>query len=307
MNASLKSPQTLPQTRVAMIGFGEAAAAFLSGWAEAGLDLSITAYDIKTDGDAGAPKWQDYRDHGVDGRPTCQAALAGADLVFSLVTADRAGDVAAMAAPHLSPGTLFLDGNSCAPKTKQSNGALIEAATGRYVDMAIMAPVLPSLHKTPILLSGPHAQDAERALGRLEMAPGIVEGGVGRASSIKMVRSIMVKGLEALVAECVLAGRLAGVEDRVFDSLEKSYPGFGWHRRAAYNLERIMLHGPRRAAEMDEVARMVSDLGLAGGMAQATADWQREVGALGLAAGAGDMTARADLILSALGLAAYQE
>ncbi len=285
-----------------LIGFGEAAQALVSGWTGAGLAPGLRAYDLKTDMDAdtAAAKRADYARAGVTGCATTQAAVAGADAVLSLVTADAALDAARACATDLAPGTLFFDGNSCAPSTKRASAALIEAAGGRYVDMAIMAPVHPRLHRVPVLLSGPHAEAGAAFLRALDMAPQVEPGPVGRASSIKMIRSVMVKGLEALIAECLLAGRQAGVEDAVIASLEASYPGLGWEARAAYNLERMMVHGPRRAAEMREVAHTIRDLGLPDTMAQATADWEELIGELALEPGADDARARADRILAAL-------
>jgi 3-hydroxyisobutyrate dehydrogenase-like beta-hydroxyacid dehydrogenase len=118
-----------------------------------------------------------------------------------------------------------------------------------------------------------------------------------------MVRSIMVKGLEALVLECVLSGRKAGVDEAVLASLDASFPGFGWKKRAAYMMERAATHGIRRAAEMREVAQTVRELGFPGAMAAATADWEQKIGDLRLRAAdanakdAEDYGALADLIL----------
>lgn len=287
---------------IACIGFGEAAQALVKGWTGQG-GLRFAAYDRKTDAAAtAADKQQDYDRFSVTGHVGPADLLARAEIVFSLVTADQAAAAAIAASPHLRPGAFYFDGNSCAPKTKQASAALIEAAGGRYVDTAIMAPVHPKLHRVPILLSGPHAEDAQAILTRLGMDARVEPGPVGRASSIKMIRSIMVKGLEALTAECLLAARLAGVEDKVMNSLAASGQGGGNREQAAYNLDRMMQHGIRRAAEMREVAITVADLGLPGHMASATADWQQMIGDLGLDAGPDDLDHRADAILTALGL-----
>jgi 3-hydroxyisobutyrate dehydrogenase-like beta-hydroxyacid dehydrogenase len=147
------------------------------------------------------------------------------------------------------------------------------------VDVAVMAPVHPKLNMVPLLISGPHAKEIATHLEILPMAPRIVPGEVGTASSIKMIRSVMVKGLEALTAECVLAAVAAGVEDEVLGSLLRSHPGTHWPRQAVYNFERAMEHGARRAAEMEEVAKTLTDLGLPDDMARATADWQRRIAA----------------------------
>ncbi len=271
--------------RIALIGYGEAGRAFAQGWRGAGVVADIRAFDIDPLRSQSASRAE---------------ALDGADAVFCLVTADRAAEAFGQIAPHLPQGALVFDGNSCAPGTKRASAAVVGQAGARYVDMAIMAPVHPRLHQTPVLLAGPHAEAGHAMLERLGMKPAVSGGEVGQASAIKMIRSIMVKGMEALFAECVLAGRRAGVEDVVLDSLQASFPGWDWREQAAYNLERMLVHGTRRAAEMGEVVRTVQELGLSGAMSEATVQWQGLVGALGLEAGANDMAARADAVLSAL-------
>jgi 3-hydroxyisobutyrate dehydrogenase-like beta-hydroxyacid dehydrogenase len=200
-------------------------------------------------------------------------------------------------------GAFFFDCDSCAPQAKARTATEVDAAGGRYVDVAVMAPVHPRLHRTPLLTSGPHAEAAAPALAALGMAAKIHEGPVGAASAVQMIRSIMMKGLKALVCECVLAGRRAGVIETVLDSLDDTYPGFDWRKRSAYMLERVMTHGLRRAAEMREVALTADLLGLKGEMSRASVGWQQAVGQLGLrstAAEAADYGLLADRILAAL-------
>lgn len=284
------------------LGFGEAAQALVTGWDRAD-NAGIAVYDIKTDGPSNqirAGKIADYQRFGVTGCDSTAEALRGKPVVFSLVTADQAHVAAQNAAAALEPDALFFDCNSCAPETKRQSAAVIDGAGGRYVDVAVMAPVHPALHKVPLLVSGPHATAALRVFDALDMNAREEPGDVGRASSIKMIRSVVMKGLEALVLECVLSGRRAGVDDAVLDSLDKSYPGFDWKTRSAYMMERVMSHGVRRAAEMREVAKTVADLGFDNGMTKATVDWQQRIGDLKLDAGEDDYMSRADAILSAL-------
>ncbi len=123
---------------------------------------------------------------------------------------------------------------------------------------------------------------------------------IGEASSIKMLRSVMIKGLEALTAECMLAARRAGVEQQVLASLQASDPGIDWTARSAYNLERMLVHGKRRAAEMREVAMTLSELNLPNRMALATVDWQSQLGELDVDITDASLTGRADAILESL-------
>jgi 3-hydroxyisobutyrate dehydrogenase-like beta-hydroxyacid dehydrogenase len=295
---------------IAFIGFGEAAEAFLKGWRmEPGFSARIAAYDIKTDSadsEVREAKRADYARAKILGAATAPEAVAGAEAVFSLVTADQAHEAAVAALPGLASGAFFFDCDSCAPQTKERTAQEVDAAGARYVDVAVMAPVHPRLHRTPLLISGPHAEAAAPVLAALGMAAEIHDGPVGSASAIKMIRSIMMKGLEALVCECVLAGTKAGVIGAVLDSLDDTYPGFDWKRRSAYMLERVMTHGIRRAAEMREVALTVDLLGVDGGMSKASVGWQQAIGELKLRATAeeaADYRALADRILARLSAA----
>lgn len=290
---------------LAFIGYGEAASAFLAGWRKDFPAVAVRAHDIKTDAAdpaVRARKAADYAAGGVDGRATLAEALAGARAIFSLVTADQAEVAADAAARCIGAAAFYLDCNSCSPQAKRRSAEKITAAGGRYVDVAVMAPVHPKLSKTPVLLSGPEAEAAKSLFDALTMNADLAGQAIGEASAIKMIRSVMIKGLEALAAECVLAGRRAGVEDRVLASLDETFPGFGWQARASYMLERVMTHGVRRAAEMREVAATVTELGLDPAMATATVRWQQAIGDLRLDADAAGATAaaRADAILAAL-------
>lgn len=268
-------------SKIAIIGFGEAGQAFVEGWGSK-CEFDVCAFDIKTDTSKGDSKWQEYKSAGVTGCATIAEALDGADAAISLVTADQAHVAAKNAADHMKSGAFFFDGNSCAPETKKKSAQAINKAGGRYIDMAIVAPVHPALHRVPVLLSGEYVEAAQDLVTKLDLSAKHMEGPVGTASAIKMTRSIMMKGLEALMVECVLAGRKAGVEDIVLESLEATYPGFGWKDKAAYMFERVLTHGIRRAAEMREVAITVDDLDLNGAMAHATVDWHQRLGDLGL-------------------------
>jgi 3-hydroxyisobutyrate dehydrogenase-like beta-hydroxyacid dehydrogenase len=284
--------------RIAFVGFGEAAMAFRTGWG-ANAPEGLRAFDIKTLATTSAPAMKDrYAAHGVAGAESLAEALDGATVAFSLVTADQALVAARQAAEVLSKGIVWLDCNSCSPDTKRAAAEAIEGVGGAYVDLAVMAPVHPKKHHVPLLVSGPQAERAEAILKALDMRPTVVGGGIGWASAVKMLRSVMIKGLEALSAECFLAARKAGVEEAVIASLQASDPGIDWAKRGSYNLERMMVHGTRRAAEMAEVVATVEALGLPARMAHATENWQAAIGAMGLEGGEDDLAARADRVLS---------
>ena len=148
------------------------------------------------------------------------------------------------------------------------------------MDVAVMAPVFTEKHLVPLLISGSKAAMAMAVLQKLPMNAKVIDGPVGKASSIKMVRSIMVKGLEALTAECALAAVEADVLDEVFTSLSDGRPHFDMRTHSVYNFERSLAHGKRRAEELKEVSKMLEDLRLTNQMSKATAIWQENLGSL---------------------------
>lgn len=261
--------------RLTLIGFGEAGRTFAAagGWGN-----MTRIFDSKTaqDGPAAREMREAYAAQGVTGCNTSAQALSDATLVLSLVTADQATPVAQDAAQHIAPGTLFCDLNSVSPGRKRANAEAIEAAGGRYVDVAVMAPVQPAALDVPLLISGPHAEDAAamlRSIGFIKTQ--ICGAAIGDASATKMVRSVMIKGIEALTAEMIFAADAAGVTDGVLASL-----GGDWANKADYNLDRMLAHGTRRAAEMEEVAQTLRELGIEPLMTQGTIVRQRTLGAL---------------------------
>lgn len=253
---------TLVTMTLSLIGFGEAAQAFAAdaGWSARGFDS--------------ADRRADFARLGVTAMGTSAATVAATPLILSLVTAASAFSAARDAAAHLSPGAIWCDMNSVAPATKRAAAVVVEAAGGRYVDCAVMAPVHPLRRGVPILLAGPHAAAAADALAAAGFTSlRVVAGPAGSAAAIKMVRSVMVKGIEALTAECIMAAHRAGVTAEVLASL-----GPEWAGTADYNLDRMLAHGIRRADEMDEVIATLIDLGVDPLMSRGTAARQRALG-----------------------------
>ena len=208
-------------------------------------------------------------------------AVTNSDIIVSAVTAASSLEAAQSVAPHIAGNPYYLDINSVSPGRKQATARLFEG-TARYVDVAILAPIHPRRHQTPLLLAGPHAQTVMPLLvDELEMRGTIASGEVGAAAALKMIRSVMIKGIEALTAECFLAAQRAGIADEVAASLNNNYPTLDWPKVIAYNLERMASHGIRRADEMEQSAATLTELGIAPLMTEGIVARQRELGELG--------------------------
>jgi 3-hydroxyisobutyrate dehydrogenase-like beta-hydroxyacid dehydrogenase len=265
--------------RISFIGFGEAGQAIASGLREGGVER-IAAWDILFPQAEGARLKAAGEKMGVRLAASAEDAVRETDLVISAVTAASSYEAARSVEPHLSGTLWYLDINSVSPGRKQATAKLLNGRA-RYIDVAVVAPIHPKRHRTPLLIAAPQAAEIAPLLRDLEMELTIVGDAVGAAAAIKMIRSVMIKGVEALTLECFLAARRAGLLDVVTASLKNNYPGLDWQKMSEYNLERMASHGERRAAEMEESAATLRELSLDPLMVEATVKRQREMGAIG--------------------------
>jgi 3-hydroxyisobutyrate dehydrogenase-like beta-hydroxyacid dehydrogenase len=261
------------------IGFGEAGQAIAAGLRDTGVER-IAAWDILFPHAEGEKLKRAAAAIGVRCASSAADAVRGTDTVVSAVTAAASVDAAQSVKAHLAGKPFFLDINSVSPGRKQETAQFL-GGEARYVDVAVIAAIHPARHRTPMLLAGPHAEAAAAILKSLDMCGNIAGMEVGAAAAIKMVRSVMIKGIEALTLECFLAAARAGVVDEVAASLKNNYPSLDWSKVIPYNLERMASHGERRAAEMEEVAATLRELGVEPLMTSATVELQREMGEIG--------------------------
>lgn len=262
--------------KIAMVGFGEAGSILGADLAATGRE--VVTYDILLDAPASRAAMLEKASRlNVRTADSFGAAVKGADLIISAVTANSSAAVAQSASQALGAGQIFLDINSCSPATKRSNSETVQSSGADYVEAAVMAPVPPQRLKVPMLLGGRRAAEVAPALTAMGMNATFLSDEIGVASAVKMCRSVVIKGLEALAVESMLAARRFGAEKEVLASLQGTFPQMGWQDKLPdYLISRVAEHGRRRAAEMREVAHTLEDVGVAPMMALATAarqDW----------------------------------
>lgn len=259
--------------RIGLVGYGEVGRILAEDLRAQGVPVS--AYDLKLERpDSAEPLRTHALAHGVQLAGSHAELAAGAHLVISAVTASQAVPVARACAPGCAGGTWFLDFNSASPGAKAEAARLVEAAGGCYVEGAVMTSVPPYRIKVPLLLGGPGAADLAALINPLGFAATPHSDRLGVASATKMCRSVMIKGLEAMVIECLTTARHHGVEDAVLASLKETFPGIDWEKQAAYFFQRVIEHGRRRSEEVREVAQTVREAGLVPWSAEGTAERQ---------------------------------
>jgi 3-hydroxyisobutyrate dehydrogenase-like beta-hydroxyacid dehydrogenase len=262
--------------RIGFVGLGEAAYHIAKGLRQPGVS-SITAFDINVT-DELRQRAHETQTHLVE---TNQELGLSCDIMMSAVTADQALNAAEQNKPYLGAAHIYADLNSVSPGMKQSIAGVVSATGARFAEIAMMAPVPPYGHKVPMLAGGEGASEFVERLAPLGISAEIVSREVGTAAATKMFRSIIVKGLEALITECVLGASRYNAEQRVFASLAESFPGVNWNELANYMVGRVVVHGERRAREMEEVAETLREIDIEPIMAEAIVrrmDWSAELG-----------------------------
>jgi 3-hydroxyisobutyrate dehydrogenase-like beta-hydroxyacid dehydrogenase len=266
---------------IGFVGFGEAGFNIAKGLQSAGL-ARISAFDINQDtpklGETIRRRAKEAEVLLVDSN---RELAASAEIVLSTVTCARAKEAAEQTVPFLRSHHLYVDLNSVSPALKQEIEGIIDSSGAGFVEAAVMSPVPPYGHRAPMLLGGKAAARFAERMTPFGMRLEVISETVGAAAATKMFRSIIVKGLEALMFESVLAASPYGADEWVFASLGESFPGIDWKRLADYMVGRVVLHGERRAREMEEVAKTLRSLGIEPIMSEAAArrqDWCARLG-----------------------------
>ena len=266
-------PADPKQWNVGLIGYGEVGRILAEDLRQQ--EVKVAAYDIKLRSDQSGGALRDHAgQHGVALTASHADLAAQSDFIVSAVTASQAVPVAKACAAAVKQGAWYLDFNSASPGAKQRAAALIDAAGGRYVEGAVMTSVPPYRIKVPLLLGGGDAAALAPQLVELGFVAKVASDKLGVASAVKMCRSVMIKGLEAMVIESFTTARAYGVEDAVLASLKETFPGIDWEKQGAYFFQRVIEHGRRRSEEVREVAETVREAGLTPWSAQGTAERQ---------------------------------
>jgi 3-hydroxyisobutyrate dehydrogenase-like beta-hydroxyacid dehydrogenase len=263
---------------IGLAGYGEVGKIFAAGLIGKSGVQRVHAWDLKfAQSSTKDAELAHAGKAGVTAQASMQALCAQSDLIISAVTASNTLAVAQEAARFIKPGSVFLDLNSASPGTKQEAASAIDAAGAKYVEAGVMTSVPPYGIKVPMLLGGAQAEELAAMLNAWGMDAKAVSERLGVASAIKMCRSVMIKGLEALVIESYTTARKYGVEDYVLPTLAETFPSIDWQKQGAYFFSRVVQHGKRRAEEMREAAYTVREAGFEPLMTTATAGKQQWV------------------------------
>jgi 3-hydroxyisobutyrate dehydrogenase-like beta-hydroxyacid dehydrogenase len=275
-------------TRLGLIGFGELGAALGAAFAAApGHRVSAWVRDP----DRYAAR---LREAGVERAATIAEAADGADLVLSAVPASSSEAVLDAAAPHLGAGSVYVDLAAAPPEAKRRAAARVEG----FADVAVLGTVAASGADVPLLASGPGARRFADVAAAAGLQVTVLEAPAGAAAEVKLVRSVYMKGRDALVAEMLVAARRLGIEQAVVGSIRGPGEEVPFPALAERTLTALGVHAARRADELEAAAGVLRSLGIEPVMARAAAERLRALGAL-RAGFAGERPSDAEAVLEA--------
>lgn len=255
-------------TRVAILGLGDAGGRYFRGLTAAG--ATVRGFDPFAEPADGVRREDDVA-----------ATVAGAEIVLSLVGAHAAVAAATTALPLLEAGAIYADMNTASREVKTEVAAQGRRHARSVVDVAVLAPVHRAAERTPLLVTGDDAHVFARAF-TVYGAPVETHGGVvGDAAELKLLRSVFMKGLSALVIESLDTARALGAEDWLRGQIasELAAPGAGEDATAAVRhlVDGAHKHAARREREVRDALSIVESTGLPADMTRATLVWAARI------------------------------
>lgn len=250
---------------VGFVGAGQLGTALMQGLCAAGVPR-VLAYSVPADTQAPAR----VQAAGATFVATPEG-LAQADIVFSAVTSQAARQAAADCAPHLAPHAIYVDLNSMGPQQKRTVEQALQPSGRDFVDAAVLGAAADGI-RVPIVLAGVRAGDVVAALTPFGMNLRAIGQRCGDAAAIKIVRSVLAKGLETLYVEALVAARRMGVEAEVLDSFCAMLDSRPAASMAQLLVTTHVLHAERRMHELDMSVQVLDELGVPPLMARATRD-----------------------------------
>lgn len=267
--------------RVGFLGFGEAGYHMGKGLAAAGL-AGIAAYDkYAADPKAGALIRQRAEDSGITLVPSVRALCRKANLIVALVPGRVALRAVRAAAPHLTADHVYVDAGTGSVNAMVEAGQILEGKAG-FVDVAMMGAVPLTGHRVAILASGSHAEAFRQAMEGYGMNIRVVGEHPGAATAMKLIRSVFMKGMAAVLIETLEAAHRHGV----LQAMAEDIGGYMDEHPFPDHLRRLVcgtaVHAERRAFEVAESLELLRKLGSADTMTKATRKKLQHIAALGL-------------------------
>lgn len=266
----------------AFIGFGELATAFSRGLSDAGVE-DIRAYSRPHREPVAARALEErLRTGSARLCASLHDTVHGATAIVAAVPASSAVAAVSECLHSIDEGCIYVDPAPLAPSAKEESAALIGSRGGLYVDAAVLGTVALDGSRVPTLVAGPGAAAWRDLVMPLGMNVSLVEGPAGRASLVKLLRSVYMKGRDALILEMLVASRHYGLEQTILESIRGSGEQVPFPALASRVMCSLALHADRRADELAASAEVVRGAAVEPIVTSAGSERLRRVAELGL-------------------------
>lgn len=247
---------------IGFIGYGEAAFNISLGLGREGI-TGIRATDTMMNHEVmGKQVHSRAQEAGVALVDTNQEIARWADIVFVAVPSSFTMDVCNDIKECLRPGQLYVDVSASTPATKENIWEAIKDTGVLFADAAMLGSLPANKHQVPITASGNGAAKFQELMTPYGMKITLAGEKAGSASAIKLVRSIFMKGIAALMIDTMQAADAYGVSDEIVASLGKSLDGIPFVDHLNRLVTGTALHCTRRAAELKGSVAMQEEAGL---------------------------------------------
>ncbi|MDQ6835049.1 MAG: NAD(P)-binding domain-containing protein [Actinomycetota bacterium] len=271
---------------IAFLGFGELGTSLAGGLARSGRHV-LRAY-ARSHANPTPAIEQRLRSAGTELCTTLAAAVEGADAILAAVPGSASVALAALCAPHVKHGALYVDFSSSAPEDKRRCELSLAVADALYVDAAVLGTVAVSGPEVPILAAGPGAGELVAMVTSDGLRVTAIDAPTGQAALVKLLRSIYLKGRDALIVEMMLVTRRYGLEELVASSIGGPGETVAFSALAERVLRGVALHAERRAQELAVACELAERVGVEPSLARAGVQRLDDLARLGLGQRLGD-------------------
>jgi 3-hydroxyisobutyrate dehydrogenase-like beta-hydroxyacid dehydrogenase len=266
----------------AFIGFGELGTSLAEALGRSEGNALRAFTRPREDPAAAAALAERLRRAAVEQCASLAEAVGGAGVILSVVPSGASRGVAEECAPLLQSGSYYVDLSAAPVEDKQAAAALVTEARSLYVDAAVLGTVATSGFAVPILASGPGASGWQALVEHDGLLVEVLDAPAGHATLLKLLRSVYMKGREALIVEMLLAARRYGLHEAVAESIKGPGETVSFSALAERVLCALAVHAPRRAEELLASSEVVRAVGVEPVAARAGAEVLRRVGELEL-------------------------
>jgi 3-hydroxyisobutyrate dehydrogenase-like beta-hydroxyacid dehydrogenase len=266
--------------KIGFVGFGEVASIFSKEMSNKGAEIRIYDVLISQKGGLEIIKKRMLKDNIQIA--SLEEVIIKSDYIFSSVPSQFARDVAKECVKYLKPNKVYIDLNSTSPFIKIELSKIIQSTKAHFIEGAILGAVGIAGSKTHILVTGKKGKEVAEVFNKLGMNMSYYSPEIGKASMFKMLRSIFSKGLEALILECLIAGKKAGIEKDLWDDITNFMSKKPFDQIAANWIQTHVTAYERRYHEIVQVVETMKKIGVEPIMTSNTENFFRRSLSLGL-------------------------